>query len=57
MKAILHERDPVIHLKLSTFARDCLNRASQAHGSEVLNAALNAMDTTLAAQLQTMLAS
>ena len=56
-KAVLFARDSVILLKLSQFARECLNRASQAHGSEVLSNALNAMDSTLAAQLQTMLAS
>ena len=56
-KALLHDHDPVLLLKLSNFVRESLNRASQAHGNEVLSNALNAMDPTLAAQLQTMLAS
>ena len=54
---MLHERDPVVLMKLSNFARESLNRASQIHGNDVLSHALNAMDSTLAAQLQTMLAS
>ena len=56
-RLMLHDRDPVILLKLSDFLKECLNKASQAHGSEMLSNALNLLDPTLAAQLQTMLAS
>ena len=54
---MLHDRDPVIQLKLSDFLKEALHAASQSHGSEALNRALNSLDPTLASQLQTMLSS
>lgn len=54
---MLQDRDLVILLRLSDFLKESLNTASQIQGSENLSNALNALDSTLASQLQTMLSS
>ena len=51
----LHERDPVNTLKLSDMVKATLPQASAAHGGNVFNDALNALDPSLAGQLQAVL--
>ena len=51
----LHERDPVNTLKLGDMVKATLPQASAAHGGNVFNDALNALDPTLAGQLQAIL--
>ena len=50
----LHERDPVNTLKLSAFVRQQLEAAGAVHGA-ALQAALAALDPSIAAQLKGML--
>jgi len=51
----LHERDPVNTLKLSDVVKATLPQASAAHGGNLFNQALNALDPSLATQLQAIL--
>lgn len=55
-RARLAEADPVATLRLSAFCKQQLEVAAGVHGP-ALNAALNSVDSTIAGQLQAMLAS
>lgn len=55
-RSALVDADPVASLKLSAFAKQQMQVAAGVHGA-ALDAALNAMDSTLAGQLRAMLDS